>query len=131
MAFDNDFYALNEKYSKQLLNEFGLGQAACGEGLESPHQMTIAVKRGNEAEEKISSTQLHARLEQISELSKMLIDITQSYRVEPWVVEQVSVILKTINELYNRLDSELTKSELPTEEDEDSLESGYRPVRAG
>lgn len=131
MAFDNDFYALNEKYSKQLLNEFGLGQAACGEGLESPHQMTIAVKRGNEAEEKISSTQLHARLEQISELSKMLISMTKSYRVEPWVVEQVSVILKTINELYNRLDSELTKSELPTEEDEDSLESGYRPVRAG
>lgn len=131
MAFDNDFYALNEKYSKQLLNEFGLGQAACGEGLESPHQMTIAVKKGNEAEEKISFTQLQTRLEQISELSKMLIDMTQSYKVEPWVIEQVSIIHKNINDLYDRLDSETTKNELPAEEDEDSLESGYRPVRPG
>jgi hypothetical protein len=127
MAFDKDFYALNEKYSKQLLNEFGLGQAACGEGLESPIQTTVAI----EAEEKISSTQLHDRLETISELSKLLIGMTRSYKVEPWVAEKVSTIYVSISELYNKLDLELIEKETPKEENEDSLESGYRPVRPG
>ena len=172
MSFDKDFHALNEKYSKQLITELGLGQAAVGSGLEAPIKTVVALHKPSdyqitkkkchckhnipchqcnecnnvaeecegcippavEAEEKISHTQLCSKIENSSSLLHQICDILENrnekYKVEPWLAEKISAIEKGINELYDRLDYELTTSN-KSEENEDSIESGYRPVRPG